>query len=461
MCDRFLDEIIDNNKTIHFIGIGGVSMSGIASILLDKGFKISGSDIAENKLIKNLKDKGCKINIGHSAKNIDDNVGVVVHTAAVSLDNDEIKEAINRKIYTINRAEFLGKLTKKYNKCITISGTHGKTSTTSIFSYVSLYSDLDPTILLGGELDIIGGNFRIGKSDYMIIEACEYKESFLNFNTNIGVILNIDIDHMDYYKNLDHIKLAFKKYIEKIPSCGHLIYCDSDKNIQSLLEYANCNMVSYGINSGDVMAQNVVYNENYTSFDIYYKDICYKNFIINVIGEHNLLNCLAAIAFSFICNLDINKTKKALKDFSLPKRRFDIKGKKNGITIIEDYAHHPTEIKALIDMAKITTKGDIYCFFQPHTYSRTLSLFDGFCSCFDGVKEIILFDIYAAREKDPGNITSMDLGNKLREKNQMCYNAIDFNDALEYMEGKGKEGDVFLVVGAGSISELSNMFILS
>lgn len=458
----FIDKFIENNQIIHLTGIGGISMSGIASILLDKGFKVSGSDIKENDLTLKLRDDGCKINIGHSYKNIESNVGIVVYTAAVKYDNEEIKYAIEKNIPIVSRAEFLGMLTEKYKKCVTISGTHGKTTTTSMFSYVMLENNLDPTILLGGELSIINGNFRVGRSEYLLMEACEYKESFLNFSTDIGVILNIDKDHLDYYKDLNHIKDTFRKYADKINDRGVLVACSDDPSVMEILNSVKCKVISYGVNSGDVRAQNVrKISEGGTLFDVFYDGNLYKDIEISVLGDHNVLNALASIAFSFACDLDFNKTKKALKNFKAPKKRFEIKGKKNNITLIEDYAHHPTEIKATINTAKSITKNDIFCVFQPHTYSRTLALFDEFSKCFDGVDELILLDIYAAREKDPGNVNSKELGDKIRSYGQKCYNARDFEDALSYTRGKIKDGDIFLTIGAGNVGNLCDMFIKS
>lgn len=461
MQDHFIDKIIEKNQSIYLIGIGGISMSGIASILLDKGFKVSGSDMQENDLILKLRNVGCKINIGHDCENISDDVGLIVYTAAVRDDNEEIKQGAKKNIPMINRAEFLGMLTKRYNKCVTISGTHGKTTTTSMFSYVMIYNELDPTILLGGELSIIDGNFKIGKSEYLLMEACEYKESFLNFSTDIGVILNIDKDHLDYYRDLDHIKSTFKKYIENISDDGCLIVCGDDENIKDILKYAKCKIISYGINNGDVRAVNIRKELDKTVFDVFYKDKYYEDIEISALGDHNILNSLSTIAFTFMMDLDFVKTKKALKEFKLPKKRFEIKGKKDNITLIEDYAHHPTEIRATISTAKSITKNDIFCFFQPHTYSRTLALFDEFSKCFDGVDELILLDIYAAREKDPGNINSKELGDKIRSYGQKCYNAKDFDDALSYARGKIKDGDLFLTIGAGNVGNLCDMFIKS
>lgn len=462
MQDHFIDNVIKKNQSIYLIGIGGISMSGIASILLDKGFKVSGSDMQENDLILKLRDLGCKISIGHSGENISDDVGLIVYTAAIRSDNEEIKKGIEKNIPTINRAEFLGMLTKRYNKCVTVSGTHGKTTTTSMFSYVMLYNNLDPTILLGGESCIINGNFRIGQSDYLLMEACEYKESFLKFSTNIGVILNIDKDHLDYYRDLEHIKNTFSKYVSNIPEDGALIFCGDDENIYDVLNYAKCKTLSYGIKKGDVLAHNIRKEiSNKVFFDVSYNGDLYKDIEINALGDHNILNALSTIAFTFVMGLDFQKTKEAIREFKLPKKRFEIKGEKDNITLVEDYAHHPTEIRATINTAKSITKNDIFCFFQPHTYSRTLALFDEFSKCFDGVDELILLDIYAAREKDPGNINSRELGDKIRSYGQKCYNAKDFDDALSYARGKIKSGDLFLTIGAGNVGNLCDMFIKS
>ena len=461
MQEDFIDKVIEKNQSIYLIGIGGISMSGIASILLDRGFKVLGSDMQENQLISKLRNNGCEINIGHSRENINENIGIIVHTAAVRYENEELEEGRKRNIPIVSRAEFLGMLTRKYNKCVTVSGTHGKTTATSMFSYVMLYNNLDPTILLGGELSIIEGNFKVGQSEYLLMEACEYKESFLQFSTNIGVILNIDKDHLDYYRDLDHIKDTFRKYVKNICKDGFLIVCADDPNIHEILDSASCKVVSYGINKGDVRATNIKKINGKVVFDVQYENKLYKNIEIGVLGDHNILNALSTIAFTFISGLDFENTKQGLKNFKLPKRRFEIKGKKDNIILVEDYAHHPTEIKATINTAKSITKNEIFCFFQPHTYSRTLALFDEFSKCFDGVDELILLDIYAAREKDPGNINSKELGDKIRSYGQKCYNAKDFDDALSYAQSKIKSGDLFLTIGAGNVGNLCDMFIKS
>ena len=239
-----------------------------------------------------------------------------------------------------------------------------------------------------------------------------------------------------------------------------MIVCSDDASVMEILDSVKCRIISYGVNSGDVRAVNVrKISEGVTLFDVVYNGNLYKNIKVSVLGDHNVLNALASIAFSFACNLDFNKTKKALEDFKAPKKRFEIKGKKNNITLIEDYAHHPTEIKATINTAKSITRNDIVCVFQP--YSRTLALFDEFSKCFDGVDELILLDIYAAREKDPGNVNSKELGDKIRSYGQKCYNAKDFEDALSYARGRIKDGDIFLTIGAGNVGNLCDMFIKS
>ncbi len=460
MQHRFLENVIKEGKSVHLIGIGGVSMSGIASILINKGIKVSGSDLQENNLICKLRKDGCFINIGHNKENINDSIGLVVYTAAVNLEsNEEIKEALKRNIPMLTRSKFLGEITKNYNKCITICGTHGKTTTTSIFSYVMMYNNLDPTILLGGESPILEGNFKIGKSDYLLLEACEYKESFLDFSSNIGVILNIDKDHLDYYRDLGHIKESFKKYINNIDEKGYLIYFSDDSNIKDIIKDVKLNTISYGINSGDVRAINILKSKDGLEFDVSYKDKVYKGFKINAFGEHNLLNVLSSITFSILCDLNMDNTKKALLDFSLPKRRFEIKGECMGATIIEDYAHHPTEIKASLNVSRSLSKGKVFCFFQPHTYSRTLALFDEFSKSFSDADEVILLDIYAAREKNENKITSKDLGDKIRSYNKTCYNAESFDDSISYLKGKVNKGDIIMFIGAGDIGKLSDKIL--
>ncbi|GAA0745317.1 UDP-N-acetylmuramate--L-alanine ligase [Clostridium oceanicum] len=455
------DLIKDKNKNIHFIGIGGVSMSGLAEILLYHNFKVSGSDMNESPNTEKLSKNGAKIYIGHNKENVK-NADIIVYTAAISKDNPELVEAKDKNIKTMDRAEFLGQLMKGHKYNIAISGTHGKTTTTSMVSHITLNCNTDPTILVGGNLDIINGNVRVGKSDYFITEACEYKSSFLKFHPYIGVILNIDKDHLDYYKDIEDIKNAFSKFIKLIPKDGYLIAYDEDKNIKDIIKSASCNVVTYGINSGTIQARNIKFDEKACgSYDVYKNDEKLFSINLNVPGKHNILNSLASICISLTLSLEKNSIAKGLESFYGTHRRFELKGKKDDITVIDDYAHHPTEIEATLNATRNYPHNKIFCVFQPHTYSRTIKLFDEFTECFNNTDELILADIYAAREKDTGEISSDMLGDSLREKGIKCTNFHNFEDIVNYLKKNASKGDLILTVGAGDVFKIGEMYLNS
>lgn len=446
-------------KKIHFIGIGGISMSGIAEILLKKGYKVSGSDSTKSPIIDKLINIGAEIYIGHSEENIKD-VDLVVYTAAISKDNPELKKALSDNIKTINRAEFLGYLMDGHKYNIAVSGTHGKTTTTSMLSHITINANLDPTILVGGELNVINGNVRTGNSEYFLTEACEYKESFLKFFPYIGVILNIDADHLDYYKDINHIKSAFLKFANLIPKDGYLITCAEDKNINDIIEDINCPIITYGINKGDIQAKNISFdNKGCANFDVIKDSSTLFSVKLNVPGNYNILNALASICVSFVLNIDKKYIVNGLESFYGTHRRFELKGIKNNVTIIEDYAHHPTEIKATLSAAKNYPNNRIICVFQPHTYSRTYSLYEDFTESFYDTDILILADIYPAREKDTGIVSSDMLGHTLRQKNINCVNLHSFEDISNYLKKETKPGDLVLIMGAGDIYKSGDLFL--
>lgn len=449
----------DMNKKIHFIGIGGVSMSGLAEILLERGYKVSGSDAKNSPTTDKLKKNGAEIYIGQKAENIN-NVDLVIYTAAISDDNPELMKAKELNITLMTRAEFLGLIMKGHKYNVAISGTHGKTTTTSMISHITLKENLDPTILVGGDLDIINGNVRTGKSEYFITEACEYKASFLEFFPYIGIILNIDADHLDYYKDIDDIQNTFSKFVTLIPNDGYLIANADDIRTAEVASKAKCNVVSFGIENGTIRAKNISYNNHGCgSFDVYEGSTLLFHVNLNVPGKHNILNALASIACSRVLNVGENAISEGLQSFGGTHRRFEFKGVKNGITVVDDYAHHPTEIMATLEAAKNYPHKKIYCVFQPHTYSRTLSLFKEFSNAFSNVDELILADIYAAREKDTGVVSSDMLGDSIREKNVPCKNFHSFDEIVNYLNKTLTDGDLLLTVGAGNVVEVGEMFL--
>lgn len=426
-------------------------MSGLAAVLLNNGYKVSGSDFKESKIIETLRSKGAEIYIGHSAENLKD-VDLVVYTAAIPSDNPEILEAKKRNLILMDRAEFLGSIMKGHKYNVAISGTHGKTTCTSMLSSITLEGNLDPTILVGGELDLIGGNYRIGKSDYFITEACEYKASFLKFFPYVGVILNIDADHLDYYKDINDINDTFTKFSKLVPNDGYLVGYGEDKRVKKILDEASCNTISYGFTNEDLTATDISYNnKGCATFTVCEKGTKLFNITLNNPGKHNILNALAAIAVALIFNVSNDKIINGLKKCKGAHKRFEYKGEINGITVIDDYAHHPTEIKATLSTASKIPHKKVYCVFQPHTYTRTKALFTEFSEAFKDCDELILMDIYAAREKDTGLVSSDELGDAIRNKGYKCTNVHSHDEACNYLKSKIQTGDVVLTVGAGDV----------
>ena len=453
------DFIKDKHKKVHFIGIGGVSMSGLAAVLLNKGYRVSGSDFKQSPTTDKLEKIGAEIYIGHRSENLKD-VDLVVYTAAIPSDNPELVSAKNQNIPMMNRAEFLGRIMLGHKYNVAISGTHGKTTCTSMVSHIALNSNLDPTILVGGDLDIINGNYKIGNSEYFITEACEYKESFLKFFPYVGIILNIDADHLDYYKDIDAIEEAFHKFAMLIPEDGFLIGNAEDERVVRIMKSAKCHVLSFGLENADVTAQDITYDERgCASFDVYRKEKKLFTLSLNTPGKHNVLNALASICVGLIFNINANNMINGLSEFRGAHKRFEYKGVKDGVTVIDDYAHHPTEIKATLSTAKNTKHDKIFCVFQPHTYTRTKSLFDEFASAFNDCDELVLMDIYAAREKDTGLVSSDQLGDAIRANGQKCVNVHSHEEACNYVKEHIKAGDLLLTVGAGDVVKVGDLFL--
>lgn len=455
----YFDLMGDKNKRIHFIGIGGISMSGLAEILLDHGYTVSGSDANDSNIVQRLISKGAKVTIGHNENNIT-GVNLVVYTAAIAEDNPELLKAKELNITLMDRAEFLGHLMLGHKFAVAVAGTHGKTTATSMLSHITMAANLDPTILVGGQLDLIDGNVRSGKSDYFITEACEYKGSFLKFYPYIGIILNIDADHLDYYKDIDEIEEAFLKFAKLIPDSGFLIANAEDTRVKNVASKVNCKLVYFGIDCGQITAKNISYNEfGCGKFDIYIMEKKLFTLQLNVPGRHNILNALSAAATALCFGIDLEAISSGLSQFKGTHRRFEVKGVKNGVTVIDDYAHHPTEIKATLSAVKNYPHNRIICVFQPHTYSRTKTLFKDFTESFGNVDELILMDIYAAREKDTGEITSKMLGDKIRDNGVNCINIHSISEITSHLEATLKPEDILITVGAGDVFKVGDEYL--
>ncbi|PRR83316.1 UDP-N-acetylmuramate--L-alanine ligase [Clostridium vincentii] len=445
------DFINDKHMKIHFIGIGGISMSGLAAVLLNKGYRVSGSDFKNSEILNKLQHKGVEVYIGHSKENLVD-VDLVVYTAAIPASNPELLEAKKQNIHLMDRAEFLGLIMKGHKYNVAIAGTHGKTTCTSMVSYLTLEANLDPTILVGGELDILNGNYRIGESEYFITEACEYKESFLRFFPYVGIILNIDADHLDYYRDIDHINEAFEKFSHLIPKEGYLIGYGGDTRVKSILEKVDCNTISYGFDKENLVAKNISFNnKGCATFTVFENGSNLFEVTLSNPGNHNILNALSTIAVGLIFNISHEIIVSSLIQCTGAHKRFEYKGEKDGVTVIDDYAHHPTEIKATLDTVKKIPHNKTYCVFQPHTYTRTKSLFNEFAEAFNDADELILMDIYAARETDTGLVSSNELGDAIRKTGLNCINIHSHDEATNYLKNKVLSGDLILTVGAGDV----------
>ncbi|MTI68067.1 MAG: UDP-N-acetylmuramate--L-alanine ligase [Firmicutes bacterium] len=452
---------ITNLSHIHFIGIGGISMSALAEIMITKKYKVTGSDVKDSPLVNKLKNKGVKIFIGHDAKNIK-GADLVVYTSAIGEDNPEFVAATKNNIKLMDRATFLGQLMKEYKNSIAVSGTHGKTTTTGMIATIINDSFKNATMLVGGELDAIGGNIKIGGNDLILTEACEYKGNFLKFLPNIGIILNIEEDHLDYFKDIDHIKDTFTNFSNLLPEDGYLIINNDDNNTHGIINSSTSNVLAFGMdNKSDYMAKNITFNKNgFPTYTLVTENGEY-DVNLNVVGLHNIYNSLAAIASCDILDIPTEKIINSLKSFKGTHRRQEHKGNINGIEIIDDYAHHPTEIKATLKALGNINYNNIWCVFQPHTYTRTKALLDEFSTSFENVDKLIITDIYAAREKDNGLVHSTDLVDKLKSENVDAIYISAFSDIKNYLLEKVQPGDLIVTMGAGSIYKVGEMVLNS
>ncbi len=452
---------IKKYKNIHMIGIGGVSMSGIAEILLNFGFNVTGSDASASEITEILNKKGIQVTIGHDLNSIA-NSDLIVYSAAIKQDDPEMLEAKRLNIPTIERADFLGELTRCFEDTIAISGTHGKTTTTSMISLCFLEALKDPSIQVGAILKQIDGNYKVGNSEHFIIEACEYVESFLKFSPKAEVILNIDNDHLDYFKTFENIKNAFIKYVKLLPDNGLLVINGDDANCLDLPNYTKSKSLSYGITNKhtDFFAVNIVFdNDGFPEFDVYSKDGFYDKIKLHVPGTHNVLNCLACIALCNEYGISKDIIKSALSKFTGAHRRFEFKGKVNGASIYDDYGHHPTEIVATAKSLMNKKYNESWVVFQPHTYSRTKTLLEDFAKALLNFDNIIVLDIYAAREKNTYNISSKDLVDKIISLGKDAKYIPDFYKCVSYIKENAKENDIIMTLGAGTVTQIGPMLL--
>ena len=447
---------------IHFIGIGGISMSGLAEILLSEGFKVSGSDIRETSLTEHLRELGARVSIGQVAANIED-PDVVVYTAAIRPDNEELREAERRGIPMLTRAELLGELMNNYGEAINIAGTHGKTTTTSMITEILMRAGKDPTVTVGGILDSIGGNIRVGSSDYFVAEACEYTNSFLSFWPTIEVILNVEADHLDFFKDLDDIRHSFKEFINRLPRSerGFLVINSDIKDLDYFLEGLGCDYATFGSSpDADLSAKDISFDElARPSYTLLVDGEELGRVELGVTGIHNVYNSLAALAVARRLGIPLYDAKRALAGFTGTERRFEYKGEVQGLTIIDDYAHHPQEIEATIAAARHYPHKKLWVAFQPHTYTRTKALLSDFAEALKEADEVILTDIYAAREQNTVGISSEDLAERIREAGGSVTYISDFSDIEKFILNNLGTGDLLITMGAGNIVDVADDLI--
>lgn len=440
---------------VHFIGIGGISMSGLAFILLSKGFTVSGSDNSQSPLTDELTAKGAKIYIGQSSDNISDGIDVVVYTAAIKETNPEFAECIRRNIPMLTRAQLLGQLMTNYKYPICVSGTHGKTTTSSLCSKILLDADSDPTLSIGGILKEIGGNIRVGGSDIFLTEACEYTNSFLSFNPGYSIILNIEEDHLDFFKDINDIRASFRKFALLLPEDGALLINGDIDNYSEITDGVKAKVYTFGLDSSyDYYAKDIAFDESGLPSFTFCSKSGETKVTLSLRGMHNIYNSVAALAMADIMKLPLDKAAQSIKDFNGADRRFEYKGSLGGVNIIDDYAHHPTEIKATLSSAKAYPHKSLYVVFQPHTYSRTKALFNDFAEVLATAENVILADIYAARENDTLGMSSALLCDEINKKGGNCKYFRTFSDIENYLLQTLVPDDLLITMGAGDVVKI-------
>ena len=453
---------LGDHKNVHCIGIGGVGVSGIAEILLNRGYTVSGSDMKESDITDKLKSNGAIIYQGHRAENVE-KADLVIYSAAIAEENPEMVRAKERGIPTASRAEILGILMDEYSESIAISGTHGKTTTTSMVSLILENAKYDPTVLIGGSLNEFDGNYKVGQGEYFVTEACEYRDSFLELRPKIEVILNIDSDHLDYFKDIEHIVSSFDYFTKNVRSGGKIVAYDANPFVNRIIRNLP-NVITYGYNNNCTYSIQDVHfgSDGMPTFEMEHNGESLGKVTLSVPGEHNILNAAAAFACCYELGVKPEVIIETLNSFHGTKRRFDIIGRTDkDVLLIDDYAHHPTEIKATLSAARGLPHDKIWCLFQPHTYTRTLALFDEFAEAFRDADVLILADIYAAREKNIYNISSETLAKKIKDAHpeKEIYYISSMDEIASKVIAEAQKGDLVITMGAGDIYRVGDMII--
>lgn len=441
-------------KNVFFIGIGGISMSSLAFITHENGFEVSGSDRNESEMTQKLRNAGIKVYIGHSEENVK-NAEMIVYTAAIPNDNPELVYAKKNGIRLVYRADYLGEIMKNYSTKIGVAGMHGKSTVTGMISHVFLENGKDPTVLNGANTAELHGAYRIGGKDNFIFEACEYKDSFLSFYPDIAVLLNLEMDHPDYFKSLEQIKDSFKKYLAKAKIC---IYGIENENLREVVSTFGGEIHSFGKNckNAEFNAVNISSDSNgFPVFDVERNGEKICSVSLSIPGEHNISNAVCTLAAAVINGISPADAADSLHTFKGIERRNEFKGIKNGVFVYDDYAHHPSEVKASLDGLKKICKGKLICVYQPHTYSRTAELFSDFCTAFDTADKVIFADIYAAREKNTFGISSKDIADRITGAEY--YDS--FEKIVERLNAVAQKNDLVVSMGAGDVFKVHRLFL--
>lgn len=438
---------------IHFIGIGGISMSGLAEILLDRKFTVSGSDMKASEITEHLGKIGARIAIGQRAENITDDIDLVVYTAAIHEENEEFAAAKNKNIPMMTRAALLGQIMDNYARSIAVAGTHGKTTTTSMLTHILLQGQLDPTVSVGGMLDRIGGNIRVGQSNVFLTEACEYTNSFLEFHPLYSIILNVEEDHMDFFKDLEDIKHSFHLFASQTAPDGLIIINGDMEHTDDILKDLPLKAITFGLNGdNDYTATDISFDkEGNGSYQLVVDGENMGPVSLKVKGRHNIMNSLAAIACARALGLPMQQILTGLLSFGGTHRRFEYKGNIGDVIVIDDYAHHPTEIKATLTAAREYPHDELWVVFQPHTYTRTKAFLHQFAEVLTLADHVVLADIYAAREPDTGMVSSRDIVNLLKEAGTDVYYFPTFGEIEDFLLSQVKGHDLLITMGAGDV----------
>lgn len=450
-------------KKIHMIGIGGSSMSGVAEITASLGVEVTGSDMEETYYVTKLLDKGFKINVGHHPECIDKSINLIVYSAAIAEDDPERIKAKELNIPQMERAEFLGLLTKSYNNVICIAGTHGKSTTSGMITKCFVNANVDPTVQIGATSFEIGGNNKVGTSDVFILESCEYHESYLHFNPKYAIVLNVDADHLDYFGTFDNVKKSFNRFCKLVPEDGYIFKNNDDDNSEHIIDDTKGKVITFALHKdADYKAANYTYDDDgHPSFDVVHNEKTIVHIDLSVTGEHNLYDALATVAVCDTYGLDLNIVKSSLATYRGVHRRFEFLGlTKNKAMVYDDYAHHPAEIATTLYSVNKVKHNKTWALHQPFTYTRTKDHLDEFADVLSGFDNIVLTDIYAGREKDIYNIKTEDLVNKIKPLNPNVYHFSNTEELIKFLNDNLKENDIICSIGCGPVDKISQKLVV-